>query len=74
MTLRAVMAFMALARASATALGGCSGKEELSTDLVVGRGGVSCGVASRGVPGPKAPIELGRKTAQPWGRATSSTR
>lgn len=42
MKLRAAMAFMALALAlaSATALGGCSGKEELSMDLVDGRGGV----------------------------------
>ncbi len=40
MKLRAVTAVMALALASITALGGCSGKEELSMDLVDGREGV----------------------------------
>lgn len=40
MKLRAAMAFMSLALASATALGGCSGKEELPVDLVGGRGKV----------------------------------
>jgi len=38
--LRAGMAFMVLALASATVLVGCSGKEELSMDQVDGRGGV----------------------------------
>jgi len=38
--LRAAMAFMSLALASATALGGCSGKDELPVDLVGGRGKV----------------------------------
>ena len=40
MKLRAAMAFMSLALASATALGGCSGKEEVPVDLVGGRGKV----------------------------------
>ena len=38
--LRAAMAFMSLALARATALGGCSGKEEVPVDLVGGRGKV----------------------------------
>ena len=42
--------------------------------IVLGRWMVSWGVMSLGVEAPKAPMELGTKTAQPSWRATSSTR
>jgi hypothetical protein len=41
--------------------------------MVVGRCTVTCGVCSRGVEGPKAPIELGKNTWQRYWRAASST-
>ena len=41
--------------------------------MVLGLWIVSCGVFWSGVPGPKAPMELGKNTAQPCRRATSST-
>ena len=41
--------------------------------IVLGRWMVSWGVKSCGVSGPKEPMELGVKTAQPVSRATSRT-
>ena len=40
--------------------------------MVFGRWIVSCGVFCSGVLGPKAPMELGKNTAQSCRRATSS--